>query len=114
MHEADPLDDSDMRGRVARFIASGEYPNGYYVSAETLLRVIGGVESVAKETRDNVVQAVRGLIVPGGFVDSLKLGVVFGRLLAEMSDTSGVLIIARDIKNLDKVPIVEIRGQSVD
>ena len=102
-----------MLERIVRFLKSGEDPNGYYVSASTLLEVIGGVGDVSETTRNNVTLAIHDLIIAGDFVDSLQLGITFGNLLAEASDFQGILRIVRDVKNLEKVPIVNIRGKRV-
>lgn len=113
MTERDPMYDPEMIGRVARFIESGENPNGYYLSAETLLSVVGEVDGVSDETRSKVVSKIEELIVPGDFVDSLQLGITLGRMLADESDREGIWKIASDTKDLDKVPVVNIRGKPV-
>ena len=113
MTERDFMDDPVMIGRVIRFLDSGEDPNGYYVSAETLLKVVGEVEEVSEKTRSKVVSSIEELIVPGDFVDSLQLGMAIGELMNEESDIEGVWKIEQDIKDLDKVPVVNIRGKPV-
>lgn len=114
MAAEDPTHDPEMMKRIGRFIASGENPNGYYVSAETVLKVVGDVESASEETRARVITALQSLIVGGGFIDSLKLGIALGRLMAETTDSQGVLQIARAVKSLDNVPIITIRGEPVN
>jgi hypothetical protein len=113
MPERDPMDDPGMIVRVARFVASGEDPSGYFVSANTLLKVIGEVEGVSEAIRSKVVSKIEELIVPGDFVDSLQLGRAIGELMNEETDLEGIWKIDQDMKNLDKVPVVNIRGKPV-
>lgn len=71
------------------------------------------MEEVSETTRNKVASVIQDLIVPGDFVDSLQLGITIGSLMAEASDPGGVWRIAQDTKNLDKVPVVNIRGKPV-
>lgn len=113
MPEKEPFDDPEMAERVARFLASGENPEGYYGSAETLLNAVGEVPDISAETRDLVVTAVQKLIGTTGLVDSFQLGVTFGSLFEQTTDRDGLNRIIQYTKNLDNVPFVNIRGDSV-
>lgn len=109
----DYLDDAEMAERVTEFLASGENPHGQYVSAKTLFKVIDEVKGVRAETRKQVIEALREIVVPGEFVDSFKMGMTFGKIMIATPDIKGVTTIAQDAKNLDKVPIINVRGTPV-
>jgi|GEM_PF-4719065 len=113
MSKEHPLSDKEMLARVAKLVASGENPNGHYISAETLFKVIKQVEGVSEQTRRIVELAITNLVGKTGLIDSLELGIAMGQLSNESRDHDGLRRLFKDMKDLDKVPVVNIRGEFV-
>jgi hypothetical protein len=108
-----PLIDAAMLERVAKFAATGADPTGHYVHTETLRAVIQGAEKANDEVKKRVLDYLETNLICGAeYVDSIYLGMAIGNLSKEIHD-SGFWVIVMDLKNLDKLPIVSIQGESV-
>lgn len=106
--------DDDAKERVARFIASGEDPNGYMVRADKLREVIKSVADVSDATKEKLISDLdKNLIQGADLTDSLQLGMFLGSCFLECEDKAGILKTMNDTKNLDKLPVVSIRGEAV-
>lgn len=95
-------------------MASGIDPSGFYLSAETLFDVIAAVADVAEDTRQRAITAIRTITVAEKLVDSFQLGGTLVNLMDSIENRNGVIKIMHAVKDLDKVPIVNIKGTPVN
>lgn len=99
----------EVAERVARFIASGADPHGYYVEAERFRSIVKQIPDVSKEVKHQVLSHVEDQLIKGkDFIDSFRLGIELGKLMGKIKDEEGFIKIVMDVKNLDKLPIVQI------
>ena len=113
MNDQDPFGPKALK-RVQNYIASGDDPEGHYVRAETLRKVIQATEDASQETKDALVAYLEAHLIQGPeLVDAFRLGIACGVFSSLKDIMPDIFSIFRDIKNLDKLPFVSVRGKSV-
>ena len=108
--------DAATLGRVAELIASGEDPNGYLVSAQTLRKVITDCAGASEAFKRRLLRFLEAFVICGSeHADAFRLGLAMGQFLSEIADSEfdQFQAIRTDIRNLDKLPFVSIKGRPV-
>lgn len=99
--------------RISRFIASGESPRGKFVRADTLRKVIQSCAGAKKPFRESILAIVEEHVIKGRtLVDSFQLGLFFGSL-SNFVKGDDFTAICNDIRDQNKLPIVESNGRVI-
>ena len=115
MGEGDPFN-PDAARRVAKFMASGENPEGYYVNSGKLKEVIRATPDVDDDFKEEILEILEARVVKGmPHADSFKVGLTFGQLSNELGDDPEKLRklykINKEVSDLNKLPFVSIKGK---
>ena len=89
---------------------------GYHVSSDKLFEVIQNTPEVSDATKARVIEIFKEKVTRGArTVDSMKLGFAMVKLpdFQEIGDKEGIVRIMGEIDDLDKLPIVSVRGTPV-
>lgn len=108
-------DDATL-GRVFAYMASGEDPHGHMVSAATLRKVITDCEGPSEEFKGRMLRFLEAFVIEGKEqVDAFRLGLALGQFLSEIADHEfdQFQAIHENVRNLDKLPFVSIKGEPV-
>ena len=109
--------DGAMMGRIADFIASWKDPNGYYLRGKTVVKVIDEIDDVPETVKQSV-KDLLGIseVKDDTLVDSLQLGIKLGTIYRETkweAEKALVMRFANEIRDLNKVPYVNIGWESI-
>ena len=107
MGKQDPLLDDAAMQRIARFIASGEDPNAYFVSSERIRVVVREVKGVSEKTKQEVLESLEEHVICGEELTSpFHLGIQLAQMFDDFADQKGLTLIIKDLNDLNKLPLV--------
>ncbi len=113
MGAEDPFS-KDAATRVARFLASGESPEGYQFSSQKLKDVIRATPGVNDEFKEKVIMSLEEKVIKGQQrADVYRVGLTLAAMSNEVEGREDLYKIMNEVNDLDKLPIVSIRGKSV-
>ena len=117
MVEGDPFNPDALR-RVAKFLASGESTEGYYVSSEKLRAVIRATPDVDNDFKEELIGILEDRVIKGlPQADSFKVGQTFGQLMNELGKDPEKLRklykVNAEVADLNKLPFISVKGKPI-
>ena len=117
MGEGDPFNPDALR-RVAKFLASGESPEGYYVNSDKLKEVVRATPEVSADFKEEIIGILEGRVIKGfPRADSYKVGLTFGQLSNDFqNDPEKLRMLYRvneEVGDLNKLPLISVKGKPI-